>query len=97
MDILRTEEFIKNVKSIKDEKLSAMVVQRLARITDGNFGDSKPLGNGVSELRIHYGAGYRIYYSMRGKKLVLLLCAGGKSSQKRNIEKAKEINKEVGL
>ncbi len=62
---------------------------RLARLRGGNFGDSKPVGDGVFELRIHYGPGYRIYYGKKGKKIVILLCGGNKSTQKKDIKKAK--------
>ena len=97
MKVLRTQEFIDNLKSIKDEQLFVAISQRLVRVMDGNLGDSRSVGDGISELRIHYGAGYRIYYAMRGKKIILLLCGGSKSSQKRDIEKAKELNKEVEI
>ena len=97
MKIIRIQEFIDNVKSIKDEKLSAAIAQRLVRIINGNFGDHKSLGGGIFELRIHYGAGYRIYYAIRGKEVILLLCAGSKSDQDRDIKKAKELNKEVRI
>jgi len=97
MKLLRTQEFIDNVKSITDERLSTVITQRLVRVEAGNFGDKRSVGDGVSELRIHYGSGYRIYYAMRGKNIVLLLCSGDKSEQKQDIKKAKEINKEVVL
>jgi putative addiction module killer protein len=67
---------------------------RLLRVADGNFGDKKSVGGGVSELRIHNG-GFRVYYTIRGREIVFLLCAGDKSSQKRDIKKAQEIAKEV--
>ncbi|MBS0648122.1 MAG: type II toxin-antitoxin system RelE/ParE family toxin [Verrucomicrobia bacterium] len=69
----------------------AIVSARLARIRSGNFGDSKSISNGVYELRIQYGPGYRIYYGKRGKTIVILLCGGDKSTQKRDIKKAKEF------
>ena len=97
MKIIRTQEFIDNVKSVKDVKLSAIITSRLVRVADGNLGDHKLLGDGVSELRIHYGAGYRIYYTQRGKEIILLLCCGGKSNQKQDLKKAKELNKEVQI
>jgi putative addiction module killer protein len=91
MNIIRTQEFVDNVKSIKDAKLSAIITSRLARVADGSFGDHHSVGGGVSELRIHYGAGYRIYYTMRGKEIVILLCAGIKSGQGK--EQMKDIKK----
>jgi putative addiction module killer protein len=95
MKIIRTQEFIDNVKSVNDAKLSAIITSRLDRIANGNLGDTKSVGDGISELRIHYGAGYRIYYVMRGKKIIILLCAGSKSDQKKNIERAKELAKGI--
>lgn len=74
--------------SIKDIKTQVKIDLRLARLRLGNFGDSKNLGYGVYELRIHYGPGYRIYYGLEGKTIVLLLCGGDKGSQKRDIKKA---------
>jgi len=97
MKIIRTEEFIYNVKCVKDGKLLAIITSRLVRVADGNFGDHKSLGDGVSELRIHYGAGYRIYYAHRGTTIILLLCSGGKSNQKQDLEKAKELNKKLKI
>jgi len=97
MKIVRTQEFIDNVKSVKDEQLLSAIAQRLVRAANGNFGDTEPIGGGVSELRIHYGSGYRIYYTMRRKDIILLLCSGKKSSQKRDIKKAKKLNKEVQI
>ena len=71
-----------------------LISTRLLRIIDGNFGDAKSVGDGVSELRFHKD-GWRVYYTRRGKEIVILLCGGNKSSQKRDIKKAKDLNKEV--
>jgi len=71
--------------------VQAIVSTRLARIRGGNFGNRESVGSGVYELKIHYGPGYRIYYGMRGKTIVILLCGGDKSSQKKDIKKAKEF------
>ena len=69
----------------------AVITTRLVRIRRGNFGDCKPIKgmNGIYEFRIDFGPGYRIYYGMKGKKIVLLLCGGDKGAQKRDIQKAK--------
>ena len=72
----------------------AIVSTRLARIRGGNFGDSKSISKGVYELRIQYGPGYRIYYGKRGKTIVILLCGGDKSSQKKDIRKAEDYWKD---
>jgi putative addiction module killer protein len=96
--ILRTQEFIEDIKKIKDEKSLTIITQRLVRLADGNFGDSHSVGGGVSELRLH-SIGYRIYYAMRGKEVVILLCGGGKSgqgkAQNKDIKKAQNLAKEV--
>ena len=63
-------------------------------MTFGNYGDVKPIGQGVSEMRIDYGPGYRVYFTQRGERLILLLCGGDKSSQDRDILKAKALAKE---
>ena len=69
--------------------VQAIISARLARVRGGNFGDCKSVGNGVYELRINYGPGYRIYYGKTGKKIVILLCGGDKSTQKKDIKRAK--------
>ncbi|MCR5535814.1 MAG: type II toxin-antitoxin system RelE/ParE family toxin [Succinivibrio sp.] len=74
-----------------DQKLKRIALQRLARVQVGNFGDFKNVGSNVLELRIHYGSGYRIYMSQVGDKLLILLCAGNKSSQSQDIEQAKQM------
>lgn len=74
--------------SLKDLDAQALIFQRLQRIRLGNFGDCKPLDEGVWEFRIYSSAGYRIYYSRVGKRLILLLCAGDKSSQNKDIKRA---------
>ena len=63
MRIIRSPEFIKNIKQIKDAKLNTAITRRLARLYDGNFGDTKSLGGSIYEIRIHYGSGYLIYYT----------------------------------
>ncbi len=71
------------------------IKQRLARVQIGLFGDAKSVGEGVSELRVDHGAGYRVYFTRRGDVVVILLCGGDKGSQKRDIARAKEINRQV--
>ena len=68
----------------------AQIRKRINRLRCGNFGDCEPIEDGVFELRIHIGPGYRIYYGKKGKKVVILLCAGDKGSQKRDITRAKK-------
>ena len=78
------------LKSLKDIKARAKIRVRINRIRLGNFGDCKSVGSGVSEFRIDYGPGYRVYFSRVGKKLVLLLCGGSKKNQEKDIKLAKE-------
>ena len=89
------EEFRDWVKNHKDPMLKSKIAGRLNRMRHGNFGDCHSLGGGISELRIHCGPGYRIYYTIRGCVVVVLLCGGDKSSQRRDIARAKELSKEV--
>jgi putative addiction module killer protein len=89
--VRETEYFKTWIRSLKDRQTKQIINARIRRISTGNFGDSKPAGNGVSELRIDYGPGYRVYYIRRGDELVILLCGGDKSTQGRDIETAKQI------
>lgn len=81
--------FILWLESLRDRTARARIAIRLDRIRLGNFGQVKALGDGVSELKIDYGPGYRIYYAMRGKTVVLLLIGGDKATQARDIKTAK--------
>jgi putative addiction module killer protein len=82
------------IKDLKEIHTRAKILTRLDRLKLGNFGDCKTLQEGVCELRIHYGPGIRIYYGKIGNKVILLLCGGNKSSQNRDIDKAKEYLKD---
>ena len=73
-----------------DGMIAARIEARLKRVALGNMGDVKPLGNGVSELRLFFGSGYRVYFAQVGDRVVILLCGGDKSSQTSDIEKAHE-------
>lgn len=83
------EPFTEWLKSIRDQKIRTRIQARLDRLVDGNFGDCKPVGEGISEIRLHFGAGYRIYFGEVENIIVLLLCGGDKSSQMRDIKRAK--------
>lgn len=86
---------MKWLKRLKDANARARINVRLKRISlTENLGDTKPVGDGVYELRVDYGSGYRVYYSQRGTEILLLLIGGDKSSQQKDIEKAKKINAE---
>jgi putative addiction module killer protein len=75
---------------LRDARAAARIIMRIDRLTDGNFGDCKPLRDGVWELRIDYGPGYRVYYSMVGRDCVVLLCGGDKRKQSSDISRAIE-------
>jgi putative addiction module killer protein len=92
----RTDEFVKWINNLKDMRAFAQITRRLTRIELGNLGDFKSLGDKVFELRIDYGPGYRIYYTKRNNELILLLIGGDKSSQKKDVEKAKSLAVEYG-
>ena len=93
IEVRRTDEFAKWLKRLKDSDAKSRINLRMRRIAlTGNLGDRKPVGDGVYELRIDYGPGYRVYFALRGKEIILLLVGGDKSSQQRDIKKAKEIN-----
>ena len=86
--ILRTAEFDKWLDNLKDRLAKSSVQVRIDRLAKGNAGDVKLVGEGVSEMRIHVGAGYRVYFTRVGATIVLLLCGGDKRSQNRDIERA---------
>lgn len=95
IEVRQTEEFREWLEKLRDRKAAAKIAARLARLELGNFGDAEPVGEGVSELRIHYGPGYRAYLVQRGEVLVIVLCGGDKSSQDRDIKRAKEMAREL--
>jgi len=95
MPIVRqTETFSAWVRDLRDARGRVKILARIQRLEDGNAGDVAPVGDGVSEMRIHFGPGYRVYYVNRGGELVLLLCGGDKGSQQRDIEAAKKLARE---
>jgi putative addiction module killer protein len=95
IEIKTTQIFEKWFATLKDIRAKAMIDMRLARLQRGNFGDAKAVGNGVHELRIHYGAGYRVYFINEGMQIVVLLCGGDKATQDTDIKRAKRIAKEL--
>ena len=92
--VRRTDIFIDWLSAIKDRRAAARIAARIVRMEDGNFGDVKPVGEGVSEMRINYGPGYRVYFMQLGRTIILLLCAGDKGTQYRDIARAKKLAKE---
>lgn len=93
--VLQTNEFAKWLKRLKDAEARARILVRIRRLSlTENFGDVKPVGGCVYEMRVEHGPGYRLYYARRDNALVLLLIGGDKSSQQRDIAKAKKLNLE---
>ncbi|MGC9355851.1 MAG: type II toxin-antitoxin system RelE/ParE family toxin [Mariniphaga sp.] len=90
--IEKTVEFDKWLKKLKDLRAKAKILFRIQKIeNDGHFGDCNPVGNGIHELKINYAKGYRIYFKERDGKIIILLFGGNKSTQQKDIEKAKNI------
>ncbi|MGK0255452.1 MAG: putative addiction module killer protein [Arcobacteraceae bacterium] len=94
-DIKQTDVFSKWLLKLKDIKGKVSIIRRVDRMRNGNFGDHKGLGDEVSELRVTIGAGYRVYYTERYGEVILLLIGGDKSTQKVDIQKAKNLAKEL--
>jgi putative addiction module killer protein len=95
IEVRETKVFSECLTNLRDVRAKAEVARRVRRLALGNPGDVKPIGEGVSELRIHYGPGYRVYYVQRGNILIILLCGGDKSGQSRDIALALRLAKEV--
>lgn len=95
LKIRQTEIFAKWFKKIKDGKTRAVINMHLSRLSQEYNCDCKPVGKGISELRIHYGKGFRIYYKKKNNEILILLCAGDKSTQEKDIENAHRIAMEV--
>lgn len=92
---VRSSDFDAWLSGLADQKAKARVLARLRSAMLGNFGDCEPVGEGVSEMRIHAGPGYRVYFLRTGATLYLLLTGGDKSSQKQDIIRAKEMAREL--
>ncbi|WP_025371485.1 type II toxin-antitoxin system RelE/ParE family toxin [Advenella mimigardefordensis] len=91
IEVIKSDVFDRWLNSLKDRQARARVQTRIRRLSLGNPGDVKPVGGGVSEMRIDYGPGYRLYYMQRGPVVVVLLCGGDKRTQSRDIAHAKVI------
>jgi putative addiction module killer protein len=94
-ELKQTETFRKWRARLKDERVRALVASRLDRLAFGHIGDAAPVGEGISELRIHHGPGYRIYFRKLGKTVIVLLCGGDKGSQAKDIRTAKRLIHEL--
>jgi putative addiction module killer protein len=95
IEVRQTDAFAEWLEALSDERAKARIAERIRRVSLGNVGDVEPVGDGVSELRIHYGPGYRVYMVRRGRVVVILLCGGVKSTQARDIRKAKTMAEEI--
>ena len=91
LELKQTETFRKWRFRLKDERARALIASRLDRLAFGLAGDAEPVGRGVSELRIHPGPGYRIYFQKRGTAIIVLLCGGDKSTQAKDIKTAQHL------
>ncbi|MDQ2990636.1 MAG: type II toxin-antitoxin system RelE/ParE family toxin [Pseudomonadota bacterium] len=94
-NILTTDIFDHWLSSLKDRAGAMRVQARIDRVEDGNFGDVAPVGEGVSEMRIHFGPGYRVYFVQRGQEVVILLAGGDKSTQSKDIKSAIELARKL--
>ena len=95
MEIRQTETYSKWFKSLRDRQARARINVRIRRLSLGNPGDVKPVGEGVSELRIDYGPGYRVYFVEQGHTVVILLAGGDKQTQERDIKTALDLAREL--
>lgn len=95
IEIRQTEIYAKWFNSLRDRQAKARIDVRIRRLSLGNPGDVKPAGEGVSELRIDYGPGYRIYFVQKGRTLIILLAGGDKSTQDRDIRMALDLAREL--
>ena len=91
VDIVESATFKRWIRSLRDRRAVARLNARLRNASLGNFGDTKPVGDGISEMRVHYGPGYRLYFLHRGTTVIVLLCGGDKDSQQRDIARAKRL------
>lgn len=94
-EVQQTSVYAKWYRSLKDKAAKGRITARILRLGLGHFGDTKSVGDGVHELRLHFSPGYRIYFTQRGEQIILLLCGGDKGSQSRDINRAKKILLEV--
>ena len=93
IEVKQTSIFRAWMSGLRDRVAAARIAKRIDRLKAGNPGDVKPVGGGISEMRIDHGPGYRVYYVQRGAEIIVLLCGGDKKSQARDIETAKELVK----
>jgi putative addiction module killer protein len=95
IEVRKTDYFLEWFQALKDIRVRAKIQARIDRAEIGNLGDCQPVGSGVSEMRIHFGAGYRVYFIQHGTALIILLAGGNKSSQRRDITAAIELAEQL--
>lgn len=95
IEVRQTTRFATWLAGLRDDRARARILKRLDRAQAGNLGDVAPVGEGVSEMRIFYGPGYRVYFLPRGSELIVLLCGGDKATQAADIEEAKALAREI--
>ena len=94
-DVVKGERFLRWLVRLRDRRAQARILVRIDRMEEGNFGDHSSVGGGVSELRVNVGQGYRIYYTIRQQRVVILLCGGDKTSQQRDIRRAQQMARDI--
>ena len=93
----QSDDFVRWLKKLRDREGRLRILKRLRRLSDGQFGDCQPVGEGVHELRMFFGPGYRVYFAQQGSAVILLLAGGDKDSQAGDIARAKVLAKEFGI
>lgn len=91
LEVRETEAFASWLSKLRDQQAKARIAARVRRLAFGNPGDVRPVGDGLSEMRIDHGPGYRVYFMPRGREVIVLLCGGDKSSQRQDIASAKRL------
>jgi putative addiction module killer protein len=91
IEIIKSSDFDEWFRGLRDRRAVQRIAARIDRLAAGNPGDVKPIGEGLSEMRVDYGPGYRVYFMRRGAVIIVLLCGGEKSGQQRDIKRAKTI------
>jgi len=95
IEVRKTDVFVQWLDGLRDIQARARIQARIERLTVGNPGDVKPVGEGVSELRINYGPGYRVYFKKRGRELIILLAGGDKNTQAKDIKAALRLARDL--
>jgi putative addiction module killer protein len=95
IEVRQTAVFAEWLAGLADRRAQEAIARRLVRVQSGNLGDVAPVGEGVSEMRIFHGPGYRLYFAQRARSVVILLCGGDKGSQARDIARARQLAKEL--